>query len=172
MRRNGLIILGIAALAWVVLAIALGSPSLRLLSGSSRTVARSGASPACLPATLEHTAALPGSDVDVSPAPQTDTANPHTQVSFLNVPATQIHEVSVVGGRSGPHAGRLHGYSQGDGASFVPDAPFDAGELVAVHAVIGGGGGGRPIAYSFRVDTPYSTATVSEFPNPQAAPAE
>jgi hypothetical protein len=171
MRRNGLIILGIAALAWVVLAIALGSPSLRLLAGSSKTVARSGASPSCLPATLDHTATLPGSDVDVSPAPQTDTANPHTQVSFLNVPATEIHEVSVVGGRSGPHAGRLHGYSQGDGASFVPDAPFDAGEIVAVHAVIGEGRG-RPIAYSFRVDTPYPTATVSEFPNPQAAPAE
>ena len=34
MRRNVLIILGVAALAWGVLAIVLGSPSLRLDSGS------------------------------------------------------------------------------------------------------------------------------------------
>jgi hypothetical protein len=172
MRRNGLIILGIAAFAWVVLAIVLDSPSLKLLSGSSTKVARSGASPECLPATLKHTASLPGSDVDVSPAPQTDTANPNTQISFLNVPATEIHEVSVVGTRSGRHSGSLHGYSQGDGASFVPATPFDAGERVAVQAAIGPGTGARPIAYSFRVDTPYPTAGVSEFPNPLAAPAE
>ncbi|HXN39930.1 MAG TPA: arylsulfotransferase family protein [Solirubrobacteraceae bacterium] len=172
MRRNGLIILGIAAFAWVVLAIVLDSPSLKLLSGSSTKVARSGASPACLPATLERTASLLGGDVDVSPAPQTDTANPHTQISFLNVPAMEIHEVSVVGARSGRHSGSLHGYSQGDGASFVPDAPFDAGERVAVQATIGPGKGARPIAYSFRVDTPYPTAGVPEFPNPMAAPAE
>jgi hypothetical protein len=172
MRRNGLIILGIAVFAWVVLAIVLDSPSLKLLSGSSTKVARSGASPACLPATLEHTASLLGGDVDVSPAPQTDTANPNTQISFLNVPAAEIHEVSVVGARSGRHSGSLHGYSQGDGASFVPDAPFDAGERVAVQAAIGPGKGARPIAYSFRVDTPYPTAGVSEFPNPLAAPAE
>jgi hypothetical protein len=172
MRRNGLIILGIAVFAWVVLAIVLDSPSLKLLSGSSTKVARSGASPECLPATLEHTASLLGGDVDVSPAPQTDTANPNTQISFLNVPAAEIHEVSVVGARSGRHSGSLHGYSQGDGASFVPDAPFDAGERVAVQAAIGPGKGARPIAYSFRVDTPYPTAGVSEFPNPLAAPAE
>jgi len=172
MRRNGLIILGIAALAWVILAIVLDSPSLKLLSGSSTKVARSGASPECLPATLEHTASLPGGNVDVSPAPQTDTANPNTQISFLNVPAAEIHEVSVVGARSGRHSGSLHGYSQGDGASFVPDAPFDAGERVAGKQAIGPGNGARPIAYSFRVDTPYPTAGVSEFPNPLAAPAE
>ena len=131
MRRNVLIILGFAALAWGVLAIVLGSPTLRLESGSG---AASRVSPACLPATLEHTARLPGTDVDVSPAPESGTANPDTQISFLGVPAAQIREVSVVGGRSGRHSGRLHGYSQGDGASFAPDTPFDAGERVAVSA--------------------------------------
>jgi len=35
MRRNLLIILGVAALAWGVLALALDSPSLKLLAGSS-----------------------------------------------------------------------------------------------------------------------------------------
>jgi Arylsulfotransferase (ASST) len=168
MRRNVLITIGIAATAWVVLAIVLGSPSLKLLSGSSA----GGVSPPCLPTTLEHTAALPGTDVDVSPAPETGTANPHTQISFLGVPAAEIHEVSVVGERSGPHSGRLHGYSQGDGASFTPDTPFDTGERVAVRAVIGAGSGRRAIAFRFRVDTPYPTANVPEFPAPPAAPAD
>jgi Arylsulfotransferase (ASST) len=182
MHRNVRIILGIAALAlaWGVLAIALGSPSLRL-AGSS---ASGGASPSCLPTSLEHTAALPGTTVDVSPAPATDTANPRTQISFLGAPAGDIREVSVVGQRSGPHTGRLRAYSQGDGASFAPDAPFDAGERVEVRATIGGNGvenGGRGprsdaatrrVAFDFRVDTPYPTATVSAFPNPAAAPAD
>jgi len=140
MRRPGLLIVGtllVALLVWGVLAIVLGSPSLDL-SGSSK-VASSGVSPPCLPSTLDHTASLPGTSVDVSPEPETDTANPHTQISFLGVPAAQIHEVSVVGRRSGAHAGALHGYSQGDGASFIPSAPFDAGERVTVRATIGPG---------------------------------
>jgi hypothetical protein len=170
MKHYGLLALTVAVLAWGVLAIILGSPSLRLSSGSGGS---SGASPSCLPATLEHSASLPGG-VDVSPAPETDTANPHTQISFLGVPAAEIGEVSVVGERSGAHSGSLHGYSQGDGASFVPDKPFYAGERVAVSAVIGAGNGahGQPIAFSFRIDTPYSTALTSEFGNPQAAPAD
>jgi len=168
MRRNAFIVLGVAALAWGVLAIVLGSPNLRLLSGSS---APSGVSPSCLPATLEHTATLPATGVDVSPGPETGTANPNTQISFLGVPATEIREVSVVGGRSGRHSGRLRGYSQGDGASFAPDTPFDAGERVAVSAVIGARNP-RRIAFHFHVDTPYPPATIPEFPNPPAAPAD
>jgi hypothetical protein len=66
----------------------------------------------------------------------------------------------------------VRGYSQGDGASFVPEKPFDPGESVVVRAVLGAGGGGRPVAFSFRVDTPYPTANVPEFPNPRAAPAD
>jgi hypothetical protein len=169
MHRNVLIILGVAALAvaWGVLAIVLGSPSLRLSGARSSYV-----SPSCLPATLEHTATLPGTDVDVSPEPGTDTANPATQISFLGLPAGEIHDISVVGRRSGSHAGRLDSYSQGDGASFVPDTPFEAGERVAVHALIGRGSGGLRVVYHFRVDTPYPTAKTPEFGNPPAAPAD
>jgi Arylsulfotransferase (ASST) len=166
MRRNVLIILGVAALAWGVLAIVLGSASLRLQSGSS-----GGVSPACLPGTLGHTAELAGTGVDVSPAPETDTANPHAQISFLGVPAAQIRSVSVVGARSGRHAGGLHGYSQGDGASFAPDTPFQDGERVAVRATIGAGAG-TPVAFGFRVDNPYSTANTTDFANLPAAPAD
>jgi hypothetical protein len=170
MRRYVLIILGIlgiAALAWGALAIALGSPTLRLLAGSSGTTGA-----ACLPATLDHTAALPGTDVHVSPEPQTTTANPDTQISFLGVPTTEIYAVSVTGARSGAHPGRLEGYSQGDGASFLPATPFEAGERVFVHAVIGSGSRAEPIGFHFRVADPYSTAHVPEFPAPPASPAD
>jgi Arylsulfotransferase (ASST) len=169
MRRNVLIMLGVAALAWGVLAIVLGSPSLKLESGSSAT---GRLSPACLPSTLAHSAKLPGTDVDVSPGPETESANPNTQISFLGVPAAEIREVAVVGARSGRHSGRLHGYSQGDGASFAPDARFDAGERVEVRAVLGAGGAGKRILFHFRVDTPYPTAGIPEFHNPPAAPAD
>ena len=168
MRRNVLIILGGAVLVWGVLAIVLGSASLRLESGSGRS---SAVSPSCLPATLQHTAALPGSGVEVSPAPETDSANPHTQISFRGVPAAQVRQVSVVGRRSGDHAGRLRSYSQGDGASFAPDSPFQVGERVSVRAVVGAGSG-TPVAFGFRVDTPYSTANTTDFANLPAAPAD
>jgi hypothetical protein len=170
MKRNGLIVLLVAVLACATAAIVLGTGGLGL--SGSHSSAQGGKAPPCLPATLEHSAKLEGLPVDVSPAPETDTANPHTQISFLGVPVTEIHEVSVVGRRSGDHAGHLHRYSQGDGASFVPESPFDAAERVVVRAVIGEGKDARRIAFGFRVDTPYPTTTVPEFPNPPAAPAD
>ncbi len=150
---------------WVVLAIALDSPSLKLSGGST---AKAGAAPACLPATIDHSAALAGTGVDVSPAPGTGTASPDTQISFLGAPASAIGEVVVKGSRSGRHGGSMRAYSQGDGASFVPSAPFRAGEQVSVTARVAG----RNVAFGFGVDTPYPTAGVSEFPNPQAATAD
>src|SRR5262249_5407822 len=97
MRRFLLITLGVAALGWGVRAIVLGSPSLRLADQS----ASADVSPSCLPSTVDHTAALPGTGVDVSPAPDTDSANPATQISFLGAPAAQIAQISVAGERSG-----------------------------------------------------------------------
>jgi hypothetical protein len=161
----------VAVLAWIAAAIVLGSPTLGLFdSGSMRNASRS--SPSCLPASLEHSMSLAGTGIDVSPGPETGTANPGTAVSFLGTSVANIREVSVVGSASGEHRGRLRGYFQGDGASFVPQEPFDPGERVLVRAVIGAGSAGRPIAYGFRVDTPYSTAHIPEFHNPQAAPAD
>jgi Arylsulfotransferase (ASST) len=171
MRRNPLIALIAAALAlaYGVLALALGSASLRLGSGGSGA---SSISPACLPASFEHSAVLPGTSVAVSPEPESATANPHTQISFLGAPAAQIADVSVTGSRSGAHPGHLHAYSQGDGASFMADAPFAPGERVEVHALLGAGAGARRIAFAFRIDTPYPTASVPEFPAPRAAAAD
>jgi hypothetical protein len=171
MRRNGYIVLLVVVIAWIVAAIVRGSPGLGLF-GTHTAATHVASSPACLPASIEHSASLPGTDIDVSPAPETGTANPHSQISFLGTNVTEIQDVSVVGSESGAHDGHVRGYSQGDGASFVPEEPFDPGEHVLVRAMIGTGNGGRQVAFGFRVDTPYPTAGVSEFGNPTAAPAD
>jgi Arylsulfotransferase (ASST) len=183
MKRYGLAAFALLALAWAIAAVATDSPSLDI-SGSSATAS---VSPPCLPTSVDRTARLAGTDVAVSPAPETDTASPHTQISFLGTPVGDIHDVSVIGQRSGEHAGSLRAYSQGDGASFVPDAPFDAGEQVVVQASIApgpagsvahadqeasAGQGAKQVSFAFRVDTPYPTAGVAAFPNPPADPAD
>ena len=91
-----------------------------------------------------------------------------TQISFLGVPAAQIREVSAVGARSGTHAGRLRAYSQGDGASFVPDEPFDSRRARAAFARAVGAGAARHAGSpsTFRVDTPYPTAARLGLPQP------
>jgi hypothetical protein len=171
MRRTAFIILATVALAWAIAAIALDSPSLELASeGSTRTTVA--LSPGCLPSTLDHTAALAGTHVDVSPEPETDTANPHTQISFLGAPADDVTAISVVGERSGRHPGRLRAYSQGDGASFLPDAPFDADERVSVGVTIREGARENRVLFRFRTDSPYPTAHAPEFPNERAPAAD
>jgi hypothetical protein len=132
------------------------------------TPSRAPAAAPCLRSGPEPSAQLAGTRVDVSPAPATSTANPATQISFLGAPAGSISAVSVVGARSGKHSGRLVAFSQGDGASFLPDRPFSAGERVTVHALLATSAGERPIAFSFGVDDPYPTAQIAPFPNPAA----
>ena len=165
MNRKGLVVLLVAVVAWVVVAVVLSSGT---LSGAHTVALPSGASPTCLPATLNHSAALGGTPVDVSPAPDTDTANPRTQISFLGTPVTNIQDVSVEGSRTGYHYGHVYGYFQGDGGSFVPDKPFDAGERVVVRALVGPSGEEHRTSFSFRVATPYPTGGIPGFPNPPA----
>ncbi len=162
--RLALALVGVATVIAVIVVLAVGTSG----KNSPSVVA----SPACLPTTLNHSAKLARIPIDVSPAPETGTANPHTQISFLGAPATDIHGVSVTGERSGPHPGHLDSYTQGDGASFVPDAPFEEGERVTVHATVGSAANAKPVAFGFRIDTPYSTASVPPFPNPQAPPGD
>lgn len=167
MRRNGYIVLLVAAAVLAVLVLAAcGSSSKRVQTSASAS------SPACLPATTGHNANLQGTGVDVSPEPGTDTANPDTQISFLGTDASDIQDVTVKGSKSGDHAGRVHAYSQGGGGSFVPAKPFIQGEQVDVRALLGSGSTARRVAFAFDVDTPYSTASVAEFPNPQPTPAD
>jgi Arylsulfotransferase (ASST) len=168
MRRNRYIILLVAGVAWVVVAIVLGTGS---PSGARTVVPPSGPSPACLPASIAHSAALAGTSVDVSPAPDTDTANPRTQISFLGTPVTGIRDVSVEGSRTGYHYGHVYGYFQGDGGSFVPDKPFEAGERVLVRALLGPPGAERRTSFGFQIATPYPTTGIPSFPNPPAPPS-
>jgi hypothetical protein len=168
MRRNRYIILLVAGVSWVTVAIVLGTGS---LSGARTAVPPSGPSPACLPAAVDHSATLAGTTVNVSPAPDTDTASPRTQISFRGTPVTDIQQVSVEGSRTGYHHGHVYGYFQGDGGSFVPEKPFADGERVVVHALLGPPGGERRASFSFHVATPYPTAGIAGFPNPPAPPS-
>jgi hypothetical protein len=72
---------------------------------------------------------------------------------MLGVPSSELAAVAVVGSRSGPHAGRLAAYSQGDGASFLPSSRFREGELVTVHAKLREGAQSIPFAWRFTVAT-------------------
>ncbi|HMD52153.1 MAG TPA: hypothetical protein VKG62_05505, partial [Solirubrobacteraceae bacterium] len=168
MRWSRYMIPLVAVLAWVIVAIVLGTGS---PSGAHTVVGPSGPSPACLPSSLNHSASLSGTNLDVSPEPGTDTANPDTQISFLGTPVTNIRDVSVHGSSSGSHSGQLEGYYQGDGGSFVPEKPFVDGEQVSVRASVLQPGGERVVSYSFHVATPFSTASVPGFPDPAAPPS-
>src|SRR6476659_2634030 len=164
MRRYLLIIAGVAALAWAVAAIALGSASLDIGSGANAAAA----SPPCDLSSPERNARLPGTHVYASPAPGSGTASPHTQISFLGTSPGAITGLSVTGSASGHHPGRLAAYSQADGASFMPAQPFRSGERVSVTGTIAA----HAVSFSFAVDTPSTTADVPGFPAPPAAPAD
>jgi hypothetical protein len=89
--------------------------------------------------------------VTISPLPGTPDASPHTQISFLGAPAGEIHQISVVGSRSGSHYGQLHGYDSAPGASFIPERGFSEGESVRVSAQVGPAGHQQRVGSSFTV---------------------
>ncbi len=112
------------------------------------------------------TAEAQANSVAVSPLPGTEDASPDTQVSFLGEAGTTVSNVSVVGSRSGNHAGKLERYSTGTGMSFIPNSPFQPGEQVAVHALVGVGPGTpeKPVTTVFTVAHQVSVSQ-AEFPN-------
>jgi hypothetical protein len=121
--------------------------------------------------TLDRSAVLLGTSLSVSPLPDTMVASPWSQISLLGVPVSEISGVSVTGSRSGGHAGRLIGYSQGDGASFVAEHAFTAGEDVSVRGALHLGSGVRSFAFGFTVadenpvaPAPPAAATASASP--------
>jgi Arylsulfotransferase (ASST) len=123
-----------------------------LALGSAADVAAAQTAPQCVPATFDNSALQAGA-VTVSPLAGSRDASPRTQISFLGIPISELKDVSVVGQRSGTHAGRLEAYSQGDGASFVPDRPFSEGERVTVRAEVRLDGSLHPVLDEFRVET-------------------
>jgi hypothetical protein len=145
-------------------------------SSSSRTSSQApGPAPACQPSTLDASQALAGGAVTVSPAPDSLDASYRSQISLLGVPASELGDVSVVGSRSGRHTGRLAAYSQGDGASFLPSAPFRQGELVTVRAVLRRGDSSTPFEWHFtvaEVDSVSKSLETPPPPPPKAKPSE
>ncbi len=129
-------------------------------AGLTATAAAQSA-PTCVPASLDNSA-LQAGGVTVSPLPGSRDASPRTQVSFLGLPVSDLTVRSVVGSRTGAHRGRLEAYSQGDGASFVPDSPFAEGERVTVRATATVGGSVRPVLDVFAIAHPDSISTTPE----------
>lgn len=58
--------------------------------------------------------------------------HPDTTVSFRGATPAGLGDVTVTGSASGDHPGTLRAHPDGDGVTFVPDEPFDAGETVTV----------------------------------------
>jgi len=73
-----------------------------------------------------------GPPVRTVPIPGSRFASPHTQLAFRGVPAGALGAIVVTGSRSGVHAGRVEGDSDGQGASFLPSVAFKPGEVVTV----------------------------------------
>ncbi len=158
------------------LALLAGVGLVALLSAHSASGQRV-RSPSCVPPSLNISAALAGERVTVSPGPETRDASAETQISMLERAGgntgLRLADVTVTGSRSGRHRGRLLAYSQGDGASFVPEHPFAEGERVSVHAELVQSGHAIPFAWSFTVavrDHPGSSsaAVVGVAKNPAA----
>ena len=142
-------IVGLTALLGLALA-APGAFAAQPRAAGSASAHAAGAAPVCEPTTLNTSALLAGS-VTVSPLPGSRDASPQTQISFLGAPKGDLSLIGVVGSRTGPHAGRFEGYSEGDGASFVPSKPFAPGETVTVSAQVRTGGAVQPLSDSFTI---------------------
>ena len=108
--------------------------------------------PLCANGNEGRSMALAGGALTVSPEPGTMDATPYTQISLLGVPTRSLSHVTVVGTRTGVHRGRLEPYSQGDGASFVPNRPFAEGERVSVKLELHRDGHVRDVGWRFSVD--------------------
>lgn len=140
-------LLGAGVLVALSSVTALALASRRIVAGQATVGAPSAGR--CMPSTLNRSAVLPGTSLAVSPLPDSYDASTHSQISLLGAPQGALSAVSVSGSRTGRHAGRLEGYSQGDGASFVPSKPFRAGETVTVRGRVTVGSRTQPFAFHF-----------------------
>lgn len=67
------------------------------------------------------------------PEPGSIAASPQTAITVRGISAKQVGHVTVTGAKSGKHTGKLSASADGDGTTFSPDKPFQAGEKVTVH---------------------------------------
>ncbi len=141
-----------------------------LVPGPSAALAA--AAPRCVPAELNRSNVLPGTPIEASPLPESLDASPRTQISLLGVPSAALSGVTATGSSSGPHPGRLVAYSQGDGASFVPDSAFAPGERVSVSGELQTSSGRRPFAYAFDVGVQDPIPGGGPAPEPAGRPGD
>jgi len=163
--RSALIAASVAVALASATAIAVAAKRI----SAEQTAYSSSSQPPCAPTRLNRSALLPGTQLAVSPLPDSYDASARTQISLLGAPASAISNVRASGSISGSHPGRLLGYSQGDGASFVPATPFLQGEAVTVRGDVKVGTGTQPFAYHFVVarQSPidYAAAAAAKLPH-------
>ena len=154
-------------------AVALSSATTLALAskriGAEEAAFRAPAAGRCAPQTLNRSAVLAGTSLAVSPLPDSYDASPHTQISLLGSPPQALAGVRVSGSQTGSHPGRLLGYSQGDGASFVTSNPFHPGETVTVRGEVREGSARKGFAFHFTVarqDLLTATATAHQARDP------
>jgi Arylsulfotransferase (ASST) len=133
-----------ASLVAAIAAAAALAPGVIAVGGASAQPSRG---PRCVPAHLNVSAIVPGTNLAVSPLPGSYDASPATQISMLGAPASALSAITATGSQTGAHPGRLRAYSQGDGASFVPTKPFRPGEWVTVAGRVSG----QQFSYRFAV---------------------
>jgi hypothetical protein len=163
--RSGLWVLcAVLAALSAATALALAPPQNPQPVATHRDAAHVASSGRCATGTLNRSALLPGTSLAVSPQPGSSAASSRSQISLLGASVHAISGVRVSGSRTGSHPGRLRGFSQGDGASFVPSRPFASGERVSVRGKVSAGGRAQAFGYSFIIATqdvlPYSSPTI------------
>ncbi len=101
--------------------------------------------------------------VSVFPTPGTPSASPSTTISFRDVAPTALTRVRVFGSETGEHKGHFVTHSDNQGASFVPDQPFAAGEVVSVDTNLKVRGAQRG-DFSFTIGKPVSPDAANTAP--------
>jgi hypothetical protein len=145
--RRGLILLGLTLMAGTAVAIVAGAK--RIAAENAAYASKSGRQ--CVPRHTNRSALLPGTGIQANPLPGSLDSPNTTQISLLGAPVHSLSGITVTGSYSGAHAGRLQGYSQGDGASFLPSKPFHPGESVVVRGHVKRSSRSVPFAFSFTV---------------------
>ncbi len=97
---------------------------------------------------LPRGSAAEATTVSVFPPAGTWTASPGTEISFRGIVAEDLGPVYVTGSIRGGLSGVMAPHGDGNGVSFLPDAPFVPGEMVRVEAK------GLPGSHTFGVARP------------------
>jgi hypothetical protein len=153
----------LAAVLGAATAVLFALASVGTASGSAGTPAGSAGTPSAsaAPAGPPPTASA-GNQLHVIPFPGTPDASAQSQVIFSSLAPADLRSVTVVGSRSGLHAGHLSVLPDDAGTAFVPDHPFTDGEHVQVSAALrspragtaSGAPGATELNFSFTVAIP------------------